>query len=41
MKVRCGNRYIERPLRELVGEALIAPFFALAALWVMRNGWSH
>lgn len=39
MKVRCGDRYIERPLRELVGEALIAPFFLFAVL--MRGGWGH
>ena len=41
MKVRCGDKYIERPLRELVGEALIAPFFVLSVLWAMRGGTGH
>ena len=41
MKVRVGDRYIDRPLRELVGEALMAPIFWLLFRRAMRGGWSH
>jgi hypothetical protein len=41
MKIQCGDRYIDRPASELLGEALLAPFFLLAALWAMRGGWGH
>jgi hypothetical protein len=41
MRTRVGDRYIDRPLKELVLEALIAPFFFLAVRHALRGGWSH
>lgn len=41
MKVRAGDRYVDRPLRELIGEALLLPFYALALARAFRGGWGH
>ena len=40
VRVRAGNRYVERPLRELIIEAIGTPFIVLA-LWRAMRGWSH
>lgn len=39
MKVRAGNRYVERPARELLIEALGAPLLLFVFLKAMRGGW--
>jgi len=39
VKVRAGNRYVERPLRELVIEALGAPLLVFVFWKAMRGGW--
>ena len=41
MKVRAGDRYVERPFRELALEALGAPLLLFAFWIVLRKGWSH
>ena len=41
MRVRAGNRYVERPVRELLVEALGLPLLVLAALSALRGGWGH
>jgi len=41
VKVRVGDRYIDRPARELAWEAIGAPFFWLLWRWALRGGWSH
>lgn len=41
MKVRAGNRYVDRPLRALVWEAIGTPVI-VGAIWIaMRQGWGH
>ena len=39
VRVRAGNRYVERPMRELLVEALGAPLFLYVFLKAMRGGW--
>jgi len=39
VKVRAGNRYVERPLRELIVEALGAPILVFVFLKAMCGGW--
>ena len=39
MKVRAGNRYVERPARELFIEALGAPIWLLVFWREFRGGW--
>lgn len=39
MKVRVGNRYVDRPVRELLIEALGAPLLLFVFLKAMRGGW--
>lgn len=41
VKVRAGDRYVDRPLRELIGEALLLPVYALAFAWAFRGGTGH
>lgn len=41
MKVRFGDRYIERPFMEVVVEAFAAPFLWLLFKHAARGGWSH
>lgn len=41
MRVRFGDRYIERPFKELAWEALGAPLW-LYVLWQgLKRGWGH
>lgn len=41
MKVRFGDRYIERPALELLIEAIGAPLL-LFVIWLeLRRGWGH
>lgn len=39
MKVRFGDRYIERPFTEMAVEALAAPFFWFLFKRATRCGW--
>jgi hypothetical protein len=39
VKVRAGNRYVERPLRELLIEAIGAPLLVFVFWKAMRGGW--
>lgn len=41
MKVRVGDRYIERPLRELAWEALGTPLLWFLFRHALRGGWGH
>jgi len=35
------RRTVDRPLSELIGEALLTPFLVLAVLCGARGGWGH
>lgn len=41
MKVRVGDREIDRPLSELVAEAIASPFFWWLFRRALRGGWGH
>lgn len=41
IRMRFGDRDIERPLGELVLEGLFAPFFLLTVFRATRCGWGH
>lgn len=41
MRVRVGDRYIERPFRELALEALASPFLWFIFNHALCGGWSH
>ena len=40
-RVRFGDDFIERPVRELVAEAVFAPVIVYTLWNAMKRGWGH
>ena len=41
MKVWIGDRYVERPMRELIIEALFVPVLLVMFVRGLSRGWGH